>query len=85
MFFIPYLATKYVSLGSLVLYLGIFLQIAVEGKKGFFGVPGSMYVEMMVILGILTIMAWYRHRENIGRLMRGEERRFSVGKDKGGK
>jgi len=78
MFFIPYLATKYVSLGSLVLYLGIFLQIAVEGKKGFFGVPGSMYVEMMVILGILTIMAWYRHRENIGRLLSGTERRTYV-------
>lgn len=75
MFFIPYLATKYVSLGSLVLYAGIFLQVVIEGRRGVFGVSGPMYAEMLVILGILTVMAWYRHRENIGRLLSGTERK----------
>ena len=57
MFFVPYLVTKYVSMGSLILYLGIFLQIVVEGKAGVFGGLGGTLTEIIVIQGVLTAMA----------------------------
>ena len=34
LFFIPYLTTKFVSLGSLLLYLGTWIQLIIEGRMG---------------------------------------------------
>lgn len=78
LFFVPYLATKYVSLGSLLLYLGTFIQLVIEGCTGMFGNLGPMLPEIIIIQGILTFMAWYRHRENIGRLLAGKERKTYI-------
>lgn len=79
MFFIPYLLTSYVSLGSLILYGGTFIQMIIEGQLGVFGSAGqTTLVEMYIIQGILTFMAYYRHRANIGRLISGNERRTYV-------
>ena len=78
LFFVPYLTTKYVSLGSLLLYLGTFIQLVIEGCMGMFGDLGPMLPEIIVIQGILTFMAWYRHRENIGRLLAGNERKTYI-------
>ncbi|MEE1164143.1 MAG: glycerol-3-phosphate acyltransferase [Lachnospiraceae bacterium] len=75
MFFIPYLITGYVSLGSLILYLGLFIQLVIEGTRGVFDISGPMLTELIVIQGLLTAMAWYRHRANIGRLLSGTERK----------
>ena len=78
LFFVPYLTTKYVSLGSLLLYLGTFVQLVIEGCTGMFGDLGPMLPEIIIIQGILTFMAWYRHRENIGRLLAGKERKTYI-------
>ena len=78
LFFLPYLTTKYVSLGSLLLYLGIFIQFVIEGKMGMFHVSGAMLAEMILIQGLLTFMAWFRHRANIGRLLSGNERKTYI-------
>lgn len=78
LFFVPYLTTKYVSLGSLLLYLGTFIQLVIEGCTGMFGDLGPMLPEIIIIQGILTFMAWYRHRENIGRLLAGKERKTYI-------
>ena len=78
LFFVPYLTTKYVSLGSLLLYLGTFIQLVIEGCTGMFGNLGPMLPEIIIIQGILTFMAWYRHRENIGRLLAGKERKTYI-------
>ena len=75
LFFIPYLITGYVSLGSLILYLGLFIQLVIEGTRGVFDISGPMLTELIVIQGLLTAMAWYRHRANIGRLLSGTERK----------
>ena len=75
LFFIPYLITGYVSLGSLILYLGLFIQLVIEGTRGVFGISGPMLTELIVIQGLLTAMAWDRHRANIGRLLSGTERK----------
>ena len=78
LFFVPYLTTKYVSLGSLLLYLGTWIQLIIEGRMGMFGITGAMLAEIIIIQGILTFMAWYRHRENIGRLLAGKERKTYI-------
>lgn len=78
LFFVPYLTTRYVSLGSLLLYLGIWIQLIIEGRMGMFGNTGEVVAEIVIIQGILTFMAWYRHRENIGRLLAGKERRTYI-------
>ena len=76
LFFIPYLTTTFVSLGSLMVYGGTFIQLIIEGQMGMFA-PASQatLIEMYVIQFFLTFMAYYRHRANIGRLLSGTERK----------
>lgn len=78
LFFIPYLTTKFVSLGSLLLYLGIFILLVIEGAAGIYGVSKAVLTEIIVIQGLLTFMAWFRHRANIGRLLSGTERKTYI-------
>ena len=76
LFFVPYLTTKFVSLGSLMVYGGTFIQMIIEGQMGVFGaVSQANLIEMYVIQFFLTFMAYYRHRANIGRLLSGNERK----------
>ena len=46
----------------LLLYLRTWMQLIIEGRMGMFGISGAMLIEIVVIQGILTFMAWYRHR-----------------------
>jgi len=76
LFFVPYLTTTYVSLGSLMVYGGTFIQMIIEGQLGVFkGVSQANLIEMYLIQFFLTFMAYYRHRANIGRLLSGTERK----------
>ena len=63
------------SLGSLMVYAGTCVLMFVEGQQGIFaGASQLTLIEMYIIQFLLTFMAFYRHRENLGRLRRGEER-----------
>lgn len=76
MFFGAFLITHYVSLGSLLVYAAFIIQIIVSGQLGLFG--GMTQAELIEMYGIalfLTIMAYYKHWENIKRLIKGEERK----------
>ncbi|WP_342755985.1 glycerol-3-phosphate 1-O-acyltransferase PlsY [Kineothrix sedimenti] len=76
MFFGAFLLTHYVSLGSLLVYAAFIIQIVVSGQLGLFG--GMTQAELIEMYGIalfLTIMAYYKHWENIKRLIKGEERK----------
>ena len=76
MFFGTFLTTHYVSLGSLLVYAAFMIQIVVSGQTGFFeGMKQGNLWELYGIAAFLTIMAYYKHRENIKRLLKGEERR----------
>lgn len=76
LFFVPYLTTHFVSLGSLMVYAGTCVLMFVEGQQGIFaGASQLTLIEMYIIQFLLTFMAFYRHRENLGRLRRGEERK----------
>ena len=75
LFFGVFFTTHYVSLGSLVLYAGFFIEMVVLGQMGIFGMSQQYLIELYIITGLLTIMAYYKHRENIKRLLSGTERK----------
>ena len=75
LFFGVFFTTHYVSLGSLLVYAGFLIELVVLGQMGIFGMSQELLIEMYVIAGILTIMAYYKHKDNIKRLLSGTERK----------
>ena len=75
LFFGAFLITHYVSLGSLLVYAGLMIQMVISGQMGLFGASQAILIEMYLVTAFLTIMAYWKHRENIVRLVKGEERK----------
>lgn len=75
LFFGAFFLTHYVSLGSLLVYAGLMIEMVAAGQMGVFGHGQRVLNEMYVLTALLTIMAYYKHRENIMRLIKGEERK----------
>ena len=76
LFFGAFLLTHYVSLGSLLVYAGFLIQMIVSGQLGLF--PGMTQEHLWEMYGVtlfLTVMAYWKHRENIVRLCKGTERK----------
>ena len=67
--------SHYVSLGSLLVYAGLMIEMVVAGQAGLFGASQAVLNEMYIVTALLTILAYYKHRENIGRLLKGTERK----------
>ncbi|MDO4620189.1 MAG: glycerol-3-phosphate 1-O-acyltransferase PlsY [Lachnospiraceae bacterium] len=75
--------THYVSLSSLC--IGVFLMTGtvILGQTGSFGMPQAALAEMYVLVAVIVGQMYYRHRENIGRLLHGTERKtYIFGKEK---
>ena len=70
-----FVTTNYVSLGSLLIYAGFMVQLVVMGQMGVFGMDQAALLELYAVGGFLTVMAYVKHRANIGRLLKGEERK----------
>ena len=70
-FFIVAFITRYVSLSSMTMAVALVLFYALFG-----------YWELMPLGIFLAVMIIWAHRANIGRLMRGEESKFSFKKKK---
>lgn len=76
LFFGTFLTTHLVSLGSLLVYAGFLIEMVVCGQLGVFGeMPQAYLIEMYVVAGALTAMAYWQHRQNIVRLIQGNERK----------
>ena len=75
LFFGAFLTTHYVSLGSLLVYAGFMIELVVLGQYGVFHMSQAYLIEMYAITVFLTVMAYWKHRANIVRLLKGEERR----------
>lgn len=81
LFFGAFLTTHYVSLGSLLVYAGFMVQLVVVGEWGFMNhMDPSKRYEMYVLGAFLTIMAYWKHRENIKRLITHTERKTYIRK-----
>lgn len=75
LFLLILFTTHYVSLGSLAVYTGFLLELVILGQTGFFGIAQGYLIEMYAVAVFLTIMAFWKHKENIKRLLKGEERK----------
>jgi len=75
LFFGAFFITHYVSLGSLLVYAGFMIELVILGQMGIFGMSQAFLTEMYLIAGFLTVMAYWKHRENIKRLVSGTERK----------
>ena len=82
-FFTIFFTTHYVSLGSLMLYLGLVVECILIGQLGI-GAIGAMSqsakIEMYIILILLMALAYWQHRANIGRLLSHTERKTYIKK-----
>ncbi len=76
MFFGTFFTTHYVSLGSLLVYTVLMIQLVISGQMGLFAeMTQGQLIEMYIVFGFLTVLAFWKHRENIGRLLHGTERK----------
>ena len=72
-FFSIFFLTHYVSLGSLLVYVGIMIEIVVLGQSGHFHMSQAHLTEMYLVALFLTVLAFWKHRANIKRLLSGTE------------
>lgn len=81
-FLIAVIFTRYVSLGSLLASALFFLQVLLFGWYGMFHMEPAYTYELYILVLLLTFLAWYRHKENIKRLLAGTENTFGSSKKK---
>lgn len=84
-FFSTFFISHYVSLASLVLSVGFFVEMLIFGIAGigvFATIPENVLLEMYIVTFIISVMAFLRHHENIKKLLKGEERKTYLGKKK---
>ena len=70
--------SKYVSLGSILMILLFMIQIVMFNAYGILGIAGEDILEFNILALIFGMLAIYRHRANIVRLIKGTENK--VGK-----
>ena len=74
--------TKYVSVGSIAVGLIFFAGVGFRGQTGSYGMESVYLYEMYAVAGFLALLAIWKHRANIQRLMNGTENKISFGKKK---
>lgn len=72
------------SLGSLLAATTFFMEIILYGEMGGLRMSLNYRIETYVLACVIMVLAWFRHKENIKRLIAGTENRFdSKNKRKG--
>lgn len=79
-----FLAFHYVSLCSLSCYVAALVCMIIFGQLGFYGMDQPHRTEMYLVMTFLTVMAFWRHHENIKRLLAGNERKIFLTSSKKG-
>lgn len=82
LFFASVIPTGFMSLGSLGIISGFFVQIIVFGQLGLLQIGDSFLPEVYIVAAILAAMAFWQHRENLKRLANGTENKFRPSKKK---
>jgi glycerol-3-phosphate acyltransferase PlsY len=76
-FFSCAILTRYISLGSLQVSVFFIFMMMYSGQMGGFDeLSGGNRIELYIIVFLLAALAWFRHLDNIKRLLKGEENRF---------
>lgn len=76
LFVIPVAITKYVSLGSILIVIGYWIQLVIFGQMGLLPVAEAYLPEVYIVGAVFSLLALWRHRENIKRLLTGRENKF---------
>ena len=79
-FLVPVAVTRYISVGSLAAYTVFLMEMVIIGQMGWLGMDAARCYELYAVLFLLTALAWYRHRANLGRLAKGKENKFGAKK-----
>ena len=72
--------TRYVSLGSLTVVSICFVMGVIFGVNGMLSVEPANMAEFIILLALITIQAYIRHRANIKRLLNGTENKIGAKK-----
>lgn len=72
--------TRYVSLGSILVVTAFLIQMIYYDMNGDYRVSDGSRAEFFGVAAVLTFMAIWRHRANIGRLLHGTENKLWGGK-----
>lgn len=78
-FFTIFFSTHYVSLCSICAYVVSMICMVIFGEMGLYGMDRPHVLEMYAVMAFLTLLALYRHRQNIVRLMNGTENKIFLG------
>lgn len=78
-FFTLFFLTHYVSLCSLSAYVTALIVMIIFGQMGSYKMDAFHTLEMYAVMAALTVLAFYKHRENIKRLVHGSENRIYLG------
>ncbi len=81
-FFGCLILTHYVSLSSLLVYVGILVELVILGQGGYLKMAQPALNELYVVAFLLAALAFYKHRDNIKRLLNGTERKAYLFKKK---
>lgn len=68
--------TRFVSLGSLVVVTIFLFGMIFFGHRGDYGLGAAYLTEFYVLSAAVTLMAFWRHRTNIVRLIHGNENKI---------
>lgn len=81
-FFSVAIISRYVSLASICLVSGFFIEVVILGQLGRLGndLSTPILIEIYVLAFIFAALAIFRHRANIVRLMNGTENKFGIKK-----
>lgn len=74
--------TKYVSLGSILGLISVFVQVVLYGQMGILSIPAAIRPEFYILTACFTLLGIWQHRSNIKRLMNGTENKLGAGKAK---
>lgn len=80
-FFTFFFLSHYVSLCSLASYLVVFVGTVIFGRMGYYGLDLNGRLELYALMGALMLLAMWRHRENIKRLLAGTENKITFSKE----
>lgn len=82
-FTIVTILSKYVSLGSLCMAAGFFVEFTVFAMLGKIPLKSTNLIEGIVLAFVISALAFIKHRANIQRLIDGTERKIGQAKKEG--
>ena len=75
-FFLTVIISKYVSLGSVLAVIMVAVQVILFNANGILNLDATAVIEVNLLTVLLSGLAVFQHRANIGRLLKGTENKI---------